>query len=50
MVPDLVLALMIIMEILMRVADLNVFTVLTVLQIRHVLEINASILAPVYVE
>jgi len=48
--PDLVLALMIIMETHMRVADLNVFTVQTVQQIRHVLEINVWILVPVYAE
>jgi hypothetical protein len=50
MVPDLVHALMIIMEIHMKVADLNVFTVQTVLQIKRVLEINVLILVPEYVE
>lgn len=50
MVLDLVLALMIIMETHMKVADLNVFTVPTVLQIRPVLEINVLILVPECVE
>jgi hypothetical protein len=50
MVPGLVLALMTIMETHMRVVDLNVFTVRTVQQIRHVLEINVLILVPVYAE
>lgn len=47
---DLVLALMIIMEIRTKVADPNVFIAQIVQQIKLALEINAWILAPVYVE
>lgn len=50
MVPALVLALVIIMETHMKVADLNVSTVRTVQQIEHVLEINVWILVLVYAE
>jgi len=50
MALGLVLALMIIMETRMKVADQNVFLVPTVQQIRPVLEINVLILVLEYVE